>query len=319
MTMKKCIIFTLTLITTIITLNINNAHAAFKDTGWGTRPAGMGGAFVAVANDSNAPLWNPAGIAQMKNAEGTFMYSTYYNGLDLKAGDDSVTLGFNYLGFVYPKSSIGAFGVSWANFTASNLYKEDTYAITYAKRLNDWFPGLVPKVYVGVNLKSMGHAYTLDQYAQNDPVFTSGGTSKSAFTADIGAMIKPYDKLVIGLTGKNLTQPDVGLKDTDKVPMEILVGVAYRNFNVGNVILTPALDVTSRDGDTRFHAGIEGWLFNKALGVRAGFNSTEATLGFSFNGMRSETFGVNIDYSFIMPMQIESSSGSHRISMGVWF
>ena len=316
--MKKYTLITLTIIAMAITLNTYTAQAAFKDTGWGTRPAGMGGAFVAVANDSNAPLWNPAGIAQMKNAEGSFMYSTYYNGLDLKAGSDSVSLGFNYLSFVYPKSSIGAFGVSWANFTATNLYKEDTYVITYAKRLNDVFPGLVPKIYVGVNLKSMGHAYTLDDYAQNDPVFDSA-SSKSAFTADIGTLIKPYDKICIGLTAKNLTQPDVGLKDADKVPMEIIAGIAYRNINLGNTILTPAVDLSMRDGVSTYHVGLESWLFGKSLGIRAGANSTEATFGFSFDGLRSQALGLNIDYSFILPLQIESSSGSHRVSLGIWF
>ncbi len=310
--MKRNLVITLTVIA--IVLNIQIAQAAFKDCGWGTRPAGMGGAFVGVANDSNAPLWNPAGIAQMKNAESSFMYSTYYNGLDLKAGSDSISLGFNYLSFVYPKSSIGAFGVSWANFTATDLYKEDTYTLTYAKKLNDWLPNLPPIIYVGLNLKSLGYSWTLDDYAISDPLFTKNGTSKSAFTADIGALIKPWDRLAIGVAAKNLTQPVIGLAGEEKVPLELKVGAAYRY-----TLITPAIDLTMRDGVSTMHIGVESYLMNKTLGLRAGWNSTELTFGFSFNGIRSENFGLNLDYSFIMPMQIEDSSGSHRISMGVWF
>ena len=39
-------------------------EAAFVDDGWGARPVGMGGFFTAIADDSNAALYNPAGIVQ---------------------------------------------------------------------------------------------------------------------------------------------------------------------------------------------------------------------------------------------------------------
>lgn len=34
----------------------------------GTRPMGMGGAFTAVADDENAILYNPAGLAKVKES-----------------------------------------------------------------------------------------------------------------------------------------------------------------------------------------------------------------------------------------------------------
>ena len=37
------------------------------DLDLGARPLGMGGAFVAVANDGNAGYWNPAGLSQLQN------------------------------------------------------------------------------------------------------------------------------------------------------------------------------------------------------------------------------------------------------------
>ena len=36
----------------------------------GTRPLGMGEAFVAVADDGSAIYWNPAGLARMGGAAG---------------------------------------------------------------------------------------------------------------------------------------------------------------------------------------------------------------------------------------------------------
>ena len=38
---------------------ISVTYGAFKDNGWGARPAGLSGAFTAVCDDSNACYYNP--------------------------------------------------------------------------------------------------------------------------------------------------------------------------------------------------------------------------------------------------------------------
>src|SRR4051794_20931563 len=48
-----------------LALGISPVHAAFLNMDWGARATGMGGAFSAVADDSSAPLFNPAGIVQV--------------------------------------------------------------------------------------------------------------------------------------------------------------------------------------------------------------------------------------------------------------
>ncbi len=45
--------------------DLSNIPSAFVDVGYGARPMGMGGAFVGLADDRNAVVWNPA--AQYKN------------------------------------------------------------------------------------------------------------------------------------------------------------------------------------------------------------------------------------------------------------
>src|SRR5215467_15040209 len=76
------------------------ARAAFEDTGWGARPVGMGGAFTAIADDSNAPLYNPAGLVQVQWNEVSAMYSRLFSGLTLYSGDDTVHLDQSYVSFV---------------------------------------------------------------------------------------------------------------------------------------------------------------------------------------------------------------------------
>src|ERR1700681_3484963 len=105
--------------------------AAFLDTGFGARPVGMGGAFTAIADDSNAPLYNPAGLVQVQWNEMSAMYSRLFSGLTLYSGNtptggDTVHLDQSYLAYVSKPSRFGSFGLSWANFNTSSLYREDT-------------------------------------------------------------------------------------------------------------------------------------------------------------------------------------------------
>lgn len=57
----------------------------------GVRPAGMGGAFVAVADDTNAIHWNPTGLSQVKNVELNSAQLQHFE--DIKSVD---------IGLIYP-------------------------------------------------------------------------------------------------------------------------------------------------------------------------------------------------------------------------
>src|SRR3954464_10109002 len=85
------------------------AQAAFLDSGFGARPVGMGGAFTAIADDSNAPLFNPAGLVQVQWNEISAMYARLFSGITLYSGDDQVHLDQSYLAFVSKPSRFGSF------------------------------------------------------------------------------------------------------------------------------------------------------------------------------------------------------------------
>lgn len=53
----------------------------FISIGGGSRPLGMGGAFVAIANESVASYWNPAGLIQLTNPEIHLMYAERFGGV----------------------------------------------------------------------------------------------------------------------------------------------------------------------------------------------------------------------------------------------
>ncbi|HPT47104.1 MAG TPA: UPF0164 family protein, partial [Candidatus Rifleibacterium sp.] len=61
---------------------MSTAHAesagqagAYLKMGVGARALGMGSAFTAVADDSTASFWNPAGLARLEKSEGSFMHA----------------------------------------------------------------------------------------------------------------------------------------------------------------------------------------------------------------------------------------------------
>lgn len=301
------------------------AYAAFQDTGWGARPVGMGGAFTAIADDSNAPLYNPAGLVQVQWNEVSAMYSRLFSGLTLYSGNattggDTSHLDQSYLSYVTRASKYGSFGFSWANFNTTSLYREDTFTLSYAHYLGDLIPVLDDQVSLGLNLKDLRRAVTLDASTVNDPVF-AGGDTRNVFTGDVGILWKPdqgpYEGWRLGFTAQNVTQPNVGFAAEDKVPLELRLGAAYQSRQMP--WLVPALDVTRRDGVTGVNGGVESWLFNDALGLRAGGNNDDASAGISYYQTIGKKTGFRLDYSFTVPYYVQDSAGSHRLQITVYF
>lgn len=77
---------------------------------FGTRPMGMGGAFTAVADDANAPYWNPAGLAL--NPEVSLTGSTMTNNRNTWVGDNVANLKMCYETDLNPFSWIVGVGLA---------------------------------------------------------------------------------------------------------------------------------------------------------------------------------------------------------------
>ena len=302
-----------------------SAHAAFQDLDTGARPVGMGGAFSAIADDSNAPLYNPAGIVQVQWNELSASYANLFSGLDLHAGNDTSQLNQGYLAFTArPIPHVGSFELSWSNFDATHLYREDSVALTYARNMGDFFPILDNALALGVNLKYLRRSVTEDSFTADpitpDPVF-AGGDSKSAGTVDAGLLYHPNDGPLSGvrfaLVGMNLTQPDVGFGEVDRVPLETRLGIAYQSPALP--WLVPDVDITRQDGETTVAGGLESWLFHNTLGLRAGANNDEGSMGVSYFQMIGKRFGLRLDYAYTVPYFIDDTGGSHRLALTLYF
>jgi len=287
----------------------HSLHGAFLDSGWGVRPLGMGGAFTAVADDSNAPLYNPAGLALVKHQELSLMSATLFSGLD------DVNIGLNSLSYVYPLGSkLGGIGLAWGALSSPSLYTEDTATLGYGRNINDVIGFAQPRVSVGASAIYLRHEYSMDERTTGDQVFAHG-TSAAATTADLGFIVN-WEKLglSLGFASRNATSPNVGLLTVDQVPVENAVGLAYYNNKVPYLKLpcfTSALDIVSRNDLTDIRFGAETRLFAKTFAVRVGASQEAVSLGLGYCFKITPKADVLVDYAFQWPLQVENSTGSH--------
>ncbi len=99
---KGLFIFFLVFSVSLFSINLNL-------TGAGARAAGMGGAFISIADDATAITWNPAGLAQLERPEISFVtrmtghsirYKHIQNNIDNKIDLNYFKL--NFISGVYP-------------------------------------------------------------------------------------------------------------------------------------------------------------------------------------------------------------------------
>ncbi len=281
----------------------------------------MAGVFTALADDANAPSYNPAGIALLQRTEITLMYAQLFTGLDLRAGADQSKLGLGYFSFVpqIQNKRFGSYGLSWTNFVASNLYREDTFSFTAADaRAWNRSNGREMVLAYGANLKLLRRSFTASP-SNPDPVFAGGGES-DAVTADLGVIVRPNFSLLPGLkfgfSGQNVTSPDIGLHETDRVPSRYALGIAYQDLKYQ--WFNPAIDVSRRNGETLIGAAWEGWFAKNALAMRVGGDRTQLAGGLGYQFLIRSTV-VRFDYAILWPLEIEGTNGSHRISLTTSF
>jgi len=307
------------ILTFIILCRPQPTPAAFVDVGLGARPVGLGRAFVALADDANAMLYNPAGQAKLERMELTSMYARLYPGIE----DDKLHLG--YLGVVRPMGSFGTLGFGITNLWA-DLYSENVLYFSYARNIRE-------NLALGVNMKFM--RWSAENYA--DPIvnLSEGGLSWDGLALDVGALYTldaekvpgflGAHRLQLGLAAFNINQPVAADNGADeaKVPLGLECGMLYQRDEVKLL-----LSYSHRDEKSRFHAGGEVELLNQysplgqaSLAVRTGGlrllseeKGGELDFGCGF-ALRK----VLVDYAYVYPLALEDAGGCHKISIGYTF
>jgi len=170
---------------------------------------------------------------------------------------------------------------------------------------------------IGGSLKYLSHSYSLPH--EMKPFFNA--SQASAFTADVGTLVKINRTFAAGLSAENIIPADVGIKYEDKVPSIYRIGFAAKAPELGffqNVLSGVDLIYRTQEWGDKLSWGIgaEAWFADKTLAARCGYSETALNMGASFV---VEDKSVGLDYSFSLPLEIKDNSGSHRIQMVLRF
>lgn len=326
--MKKVLKTLLLVVLSVGTMSVAFAESAgqagaYLKMGVGARALGMGSAFTALADDSTAAFWNPAGLARLEKAEGSFMHA-----------DLTMDREYNFFNYAHilkdnkgNKKAVAAlshmsFGVDGIPETRTATSRTDGLALTGDEPAtapdNSYTPGgnvhifgyfkdtekntfgsyaqkLSDKFYGGVNVKYLKHE-----------LFTN---SASTWGLDFGFLYEQSEKTTFGLSIRDLGETldwNTASGQSDKVPTTTTVGVAYK----ARPNLTLAADINKvEDMDAKLFAGAEWWMQDYAA-LRIGAKDGDLTLGASF---KLETW--RFDYSYAD----ETLGDAHRISASKQF
>lgn len=165
--------------------------AQFMKIGQGSaRAQALGGAYVALAEGSDAMTWNPAGLAATQQREFAFSYLRYVQGLDSPV----------YIGYAQPMGRTtwgGNFGYVSDNLgngdvrdgngvpqQSSNVNIRDGYgAIGLARSF--WYE----KLFLGASIRGISE--------------NIAGSGHSTLAMDFGAILKPTNSLSLGFAVQN--------------------------------------------------------------------------------------------------------------------
>jgi len=212
----------------------------------------LGGAFVAVADDSQSVFVQPAGTVNIMYPEISFTYGRLFLGLS----DDS-DISDGTFSAAYPLSRNIAVGLGYKSISLNDVYSEQTLIANVSCRILKF-------VAVGANVKYLGVKYGSDPYTQIDPVFAAG-YGKNGMDADAGILISPFDWLNIGYGKKNIIGADLGLLDSSPVSQQDYFGICYRE---SAFMMTGELQKIS--GNYRYVAGLEKSFIGDILKARFG-------------------------------------------------
>lgn len=275
------------------------ARADFNDIITGARPAAMGGAFVAIADDINATYWNPAGLTLKDDMELGFMSSTE---IEPTGGSK---IGTDFLGWSSGNSPYGAAGVSFLRQGLSTIYQERTLALSYGY-------ALTPFTRVGLNLKTLSTVLNPVGRFAPDPALQD--TSSLAF--DVSGMQIVSPQLRFGFLARNLGARN-GTVERDDTRRTYRLGVAYNIplefFGEDNLWLSFDMftkeDIEDRSGvKIRNALGVE-WNVSPWLSVRGGSDRGRLTAGVGL-----QAYGLKIDYAFAED-QDDGLGTQQRLSM----
>lgn len=310
---KRCLIV---LLTGYLALSLFSLVWSYDNPGLSAKAVGMGGGFVAVADDPSAVFYNPAGLVGLKGYQFYLMYDrkTAY-GVD---ASETPYLGVGVVTIPLSKDM----AIALAGYQDGS-WADPTRIVTKNVGIVSFSGWVTEELSIGFNLKGM---------------YNSNYGKKKGFDFDMGLLYIPYSWLSFGFMGENLARTDMVPDNSSGVvagyqTRQARFGLAYRYIN-GNYQTCLALDDEVKDVNqpqqktyNLTSMGLEQWFLtdkNVNLALRAGYtfgkdyelDYSQPSAGGSIK-YKTEKFTIQLDYSWSKyPYKTEEGlAGDHRVGL----
>jgi hypothetical protein len=229
----------------------------FFAPGVGLRALGMGGAFIALADDVTAAYWNPAGLPQLSGVRAV---------ASLPFPSKEGLFAIQYYGASVNWSSIGISMILASKTFLENLYPEEhgIFQMAFGSQISSTFRA-------GASIK---------RYSRKvGEAFTQG------VGFDLGAMIEPFltgwlSQLTIGAKMADIggtTLRGVDPTATSSADMHVELGAMWHMYD-RRLRFVGAIDIIQHKGLDGIHWGVEAVIL-EAFAMRFGWNNGEITWG----------------------------------------
>jgi fibronectin type 3 domain-containing protein len=296
----------------LLALGAGTSASDFDNIAVGARPAGMGNAFSAAADDSNAPFWNPAGLALVSKGEANFMHML-----------DIADINYDTFSVVLPSSRLDGWGLSGAYLwqppfdstqnsfgitpasTAAGTGSDLALAASYARNFGNFRTSdfKISNISAGVTLRYISRQLQ--------------GYNSSTFNLDFGGIMEVIDGLRVALVVQNVGSTVTFIDSADPSVPTAKLGAAWKikindaNSLMADFDLSHPVDLSNADYSAWYdNLGLEYWLLD-SLALRGGYQ-----FGYSVQGLTAgagfKWHEIGLDYAFV---PYAALGNTHRISL----
>ncbi len=306
------LIFFYSAITTAQTVDVSKrgtTAAPFLSIAQGARALGMGGAFVAIADDPSAMYWNPAGIADLQGIQVLIDHTNWIADLQ-----------YQYIGVTTSLGSYGALGLNitisdYGDMNVTTVDQQDgtgevfnvtdlAVGLSYGLKLTDAFSiGFTPKIIYQQIWKMSASAIAIDMGIKYKTPFKGVMLGMSISNFGSKMQIQGENALVsydpdLSTTGNNGNIPAYLATDSWDLPLNFRVGISY-DVPIGSLgKMTLAVDAMHpSDNYECMNVGGE-YVFYDFLYLRAGMKSL-----FQQDSEEGLTLGIGVKQFLIGNLQ----------------
>jgi len=308
--------------------------APFLSIPQGARALGMGGAFVAIADDPRAMYWNPAGIADLQGIGVLIDHTSWIADVKYEFFGTTVSLGsYGGLGVNVTVSNIGDMKVTTVDqqdgtgevFGVTDL----AVGVSYGVKLTDAFSiGFNPKLVYQQIWKMSASALAIDLGVKYRTPFT--GVSLGMSISNFGTKMQMQGNNMLVLydpdpltSGNNGRIPANLSTDSWDLPLNFRVGVSYEAPMGSLGRMTFAVDAMHpSDNYESVNVGGE-YIFSDFLYFRAGMKSLfqkdseeGLTLGVGVKEFLIGNLQFSMDYAY---QDFARLKNAQKITLGISF